>query len=24
VFIRVTTRFGYYGLAVKAYAHIPA
>ena len=24
VFLRVTTRFGYYGLAVKAYAHIPA
>ena len=24
VFVRVTTRFGYYGLAVKAYAYIPA
>ena len=24
VFTRVTTRFGYYGLAVKAYAYIPA
>ena len=24
VFLRVTTRFGYYGLNVKAYAYIPA
>ena len=24
VFVRVTTRFGYYGLTIKAYAYIPA
>ena len=24
VFLRVTTKFGYYGLTVKAYAYIPA